>query len=86
MGSAANQAYSVFSFIGFWLSVIPLYWHLQGKLQFTNGPSLNIKGPHHSLEHGNLHVYDMDRYRMSDIFYQLDSMARKRDRQGSDLL
>jgi pheromone a factor receptor len=44
MSSAAvNQAYSVFSFIGFWLSVIPLYWHLQGKLQFTNGPSLNIK-------------------------------------------
>ncbi|KAH9976680.1 pheromone A receptor-domain-containing protein [Lactifluus volemus] len=29
MGSAVNQAYSVFSFIGFWLSVTPLYWHLQ---------------------------------------------------------
>jgi pheromone a factor receptor len=42
MSSAANQVYIVFSFIGIVLSVIPFYWHLQGKLQFTS-PSLNLK-------------------------------------------
>jgi pheromone a factor receptor len=44
MSSTVNRAYTVCSFIGIVLSVIPLYWHLQGKLQFTNRrPCLNIK-------------------------------------------
>jgi hypothetical protein len=84
-----NQVYTVFSFIGIVLSVIPFYWHLQGKPRFTDrglSLSLNIKTHVHSLEHGNLHVYDMDRYRVSHIFRQLHPMARKRARQGSNLL
>jgi pheromone a factor receptor len=43
MDPTENLVFIVFCFFGFWLSIIPLYWHLQGKLQFTNGPSLNIK-------------------------------------------
>jgi pheromone a factor receptor len=41
MSSTVNQVYTVFSFIGIALFVFPFYWHLQGKLQFTNG--LNIR-------------------------------------------
>ena len=43
MSSIVNQIYTVFSFIGFVFSVVPFYWHLQGKPQFTShGPFLNI--------------------------------------------
>jgi pheromone a factor receptor len=44
MSSTVNQVYTVCSFIGIVLSVIPFYWHLQGKLEFANGrPTLNMK-------------------------------------------
>jgi pheromone a factor receptor len=33
-----NGLYSAFSFIGFLLCLIPLYWHLEGKLFFRPTP------------------------------------------------
>ncbi|KAH9976784.1 hypothetical protein BGW80DRAFT_880561 [Lactifluus volemus] len=90
MSSTVNQVYTVFFF----------HWHrtfcfsvlLASSRQAAIYEWSEYKGPRHSLEHGKLHVYDImiDRSRrMSDIFHQLDPMARKRARQrrqGSDLL
>lgn len=43
MDPTENLIFIIFCFVGFWLSVIPLYWHLQGKLPFTNGPKFEYK-------------------------------------------
>jgi hypothetical protein len=39
-----NEVYSAFSFIGFVLCVIPLYWHLKGsvELKYTRGWSIHF--------------------------------------------
>ena len=37
-----NGLYSAFSFIGFLLCLIPLYWHLEGKLFFVRRLALSL--------------------------------------------
>lgn len=87
MSPAPNQVYSAFSFIGFVLCTIPFYWHLEGTWVYLRDSSTVFKKIHgDSLEHGDLHVHDLDRGWMLDAMYQFDRVERKHNQQGSGLL
>ena len=62
MGYYPNEVFSAFSFLGFVLSFIPLYWHLEGTSNFRCMiRAWDLRALPCSLEHRDLHVHDMDR-------------------------
>jgi hypothetical protein len=85
MSPPPNELYTVFSFIGFVLCAIPLYWHLQGTWYHVIGV-LHPKNVRCSLEYGHLLVHDLDRTRMPIAMHKLDRMEQEHDQQGSGLL
>jgi hypothetical protein len=88
MSPPPNEVYTAFSFIGFVLCAIPLYWHLKGnvELKYTRGWSIHSKIARCSFECGHLLIHDLDRSWMSLAMHQLDRMEQEHDQQGSGLL
>ena len=74
-----NELYTAFSFIGFVLCAIPIYWHFEGQLYCTNRQSTEFKNPRRSSEHRNMLVHGMDWSRLSDTMHQLHRMEQKHD-------
>ena len=89
MSPPPNEVYSAFSFIGFVLCTIPLYWHLEGNVtvdvhSWLKYSVLILK--FYSLQCRHLLIYDLDRSWMSLPMHQLDRMEQEHDQQGSGLL
>ena len=82
----ANELYTAFSFIGFVMCAIPLYWHLEGTEEFALLGSPHTEIAWHSLEYRHLLVHVLDWSWMPDTMHQLDRMEQKYGQQGSDLV
>jgi hypothetical protein len=85
MSPPPNEVYTAFSFVGFVLCIIPLYWHLEGTWNYSHDSS-TPKNVRLSLEYGHLLVHDLGRARMPFAMHQLDRMEQEYDQQGSCLL
>ena len=73
MSPPPNGVFTAFSFIGFVLCTIPLYWHLEGTLKHSHNLSIS-KDAHLSLEYGHLLVHDLGWAWMPLAMHQLDRM------------
>lgn len=60
MSPPPNEAYTAFSFIGFVLCAIPLYWHLEGNVDIHTGWSTYFKLVWLSSECRHLLIHDLD--------------------------
>jgi len=79
MGAPSNEVYSAFSFIGFVMCAIPLYWHLEGMWRYFRCWGTHTENVWHSLEYGNLLVYGLDWHRVPFRKHQLDRVEQKHD-------
>lgn len=62
-----NWFFSACSFMGFILCMIPLPWHLEGD--FIVPKHRIVSNVPSSMEHGYLHVHDMDGIDMLDLLH-----------------
>jgi hypothetical protein len=82
-----NQLFTAFSFIGFLLCAIPLYWHLEGEL-FARLPFVTIIDPlsGSSLECWHFLVHCLGWLGLFESFYQLDRLEQHSVKRGSSLV
>ena len=86
MSAPPNEVYTAFSFIGFVLCAIPLYWHLEGTWKYARGWSTHSNIVCRSFECGDMLIHYLDRSWMFYAMHQLDHMEQEHDRQVSGLL
>jgi hypothetical protein len=81
MSPPPNHVYSAFSFIGFVITFVPFYWHLEGmRIVITCfGVHLTylLGTLRRSLEHRDLYVYALDGSWMPGAMYQFDCVGQK---------
>ncbi len=71
-----NGLFTALSFVGFVLSAIPFYWHLEGTWKY----SYDLSTPENvrlSLEYGHLLIHDLGRSWMLDAMRQFDRMEQE---------
>jgi hypothetical protein len=74
-----NEVYTAFSFIGFVLCAIPLYWHLEGTWKYSRVWNTHFKIVPRSLEYGHMLVHDLGWSWMPFAMHQFDRMEQKHD-------
>lgn len=68
-----NWLFTLFSFLGLVLVILPLPWHLQGGSTSLAAPGILAD----SLERRHLRLHDLDRHWLLYYFHKLDSMERQ---------
>jgi hypothetical protein len=82
-----NAVFSTFSFIGFILSLIPLYWHLEGNIRSSSMvPQLIEYSPASSSECWHYLVYGLGWPRLFEYLHQLGRLERHSGERGPGLV
>jgi len=81
-----NELYTVFSFLGFLMCLIPLPCHLKGRLVSFLSSSRKLIAWPVSSEHRHLSVHFLGRYRMPYLLHKLNRLEWKCNKPSPDLV